>query len=79
MPKCFLFVSCQKRIEKSSTQFTQLKPGQDGGRERYRKEFKKTGRYLIADNFNNIGENGKKDIYHFKNISIECNKKEEEL
>lgn len=34
-----------------------------------------TGRYLIADNFNNTEENAKKDVFNFENISIECNKK----
>lgn len=47
--------------------------------ERGTRENLETGRYLIADNFDNIEENGKKDVFNFENISIECNKKEERL
>ena len=47
--------------------------------ERGTRENLETGRYLIADNFDNIEENGKEDVFNFENISIECNKKEERL
>ena len=38
-----------------------------------------TGRYLIADNFNDTEEIVKKDVFNFENIDIQCNKKEEDF